>query len=96
MVSAGCFRGQKHENEIDRLIVYGLEIHRRGQTGKKPVDAGNPGDLAMRNGNALAQARRAQFFALEKGFKNAARINAQLPTGRGSQLGQELLFGACA
>jgi hypothetical protein len=59
----GC---QQQEDEVDRLIVDRVEFDRRSQTREQAIDAGQSRDLAMRNGDAMAEPGRAQLLALQQ------------------------------
>ena len=61
----------------NRLIVEGFEIDRRMKTGENTRNPIEIGELAVRNGNALANAGRAKAFALQDRVENGARGKAR-------------------
>jgi hypothetical protein len=80
--------------EIDRLIVQRLEIDRRFQSREDASDALHAGQLAVRNGDAVADTGGSQLFALQDRLENVALGNTR---DSGCALGQKLehlLLGA--
>jgi len=75
VVGAGVVGGQQDEHQIHRLAIQRIIGNRRAQAGKQPIDAVDGGQLAVGNGNALADAGGAQLFAGQQGFKNDAMID---------------------
>src|SRR5271163_1746619 len=76
MVRAGCFRGDQHENEIDGQAVRGFEIDRTFEPGERAENVLAFGDLAMRDGDAVADPGRAEPLPLQKRVENLARRQA--------------------
>jgi hypothetical protein len=66
VIGAGVFRRQQYKHKIDRLAIDGIEIDRRAKPCKQAIDTVQGCDLAMRNGNALPDPRRAQLLALQQ------------------------------
>jgi len=92
MISTGVFGRQEQENEIDRLIVDRVELDGRGEAGEKPIDPGQCRDLAMRNGDAMAQARRAELLALQESLEDHPVIDCGQLGGSVRDFLQELLL----
>ena len=93
MIRAGTFRRQQQEDKIDGLVVQRLEIDRRFEAGENARDALHPGELAVRDGDAVADARRAQPFALQHGVENLALGDAGNRCGPLGEKLKKLLLG---
>lgn len=65
MIGARALRRKQQEHEIDRLVVQRLEIDRLLQPSKDADDRMDVSQLAVGNGDAVADAGRAQAFALQ-------------------------------
>ena len=74
MIRTRPFRRQEQKHQIDRLVVQRLEIDRRFQAGEDTGDALHAGELAMRNGDAVADTGRAQPLTLQDGVEQAAEV----------------------
>ncbi len=92
MVGAGILGRQQDENEVDGLAVHRVEINRLGEPGEQPVDAGDGRQLAMRDGDALADAGGTQLFALQQGLEDHPVVDRHLGGERLGQLLQQLLL----
>src|SRR5690606_8245349 len=66
VVCPGRLRCQQHENQVDRLIVDRIEVDRRLQPGEDTVETVQVRQLAVRDADAVADARGAQALALHK------------------------------
>ena len=92
MVGAGAFRRQQHEDQIHRLAVERLEIDRPIEPCEQPEQLVEPDELAVRNGDPVADSGRAQLLALQQGLENAAlALPGQLRGLRGKLLDRLLL-----
>ena len=96
MVGACGFGRQQQEDQIDRLIVDRFEIDRLFKPGKQPVQALKFGQLAVRNGDALAHAGCAEPFALEQHVEDLALVETRNCGGPVRELLQRLLFAGRA
>ena len=56
MVRPRRFRGDQHENEVHGSAILRLEVDGALKPGENPEDFLHLGDLAMRNGDAVANA----------------------------------------
>ena len=72
MIGAGAFRREQQEDQIDRLAVERLEIDRPLQPRKQPEQLVELRQLAVRNGDAVADAGRAELLALQQDFEDRA------------------------
>ena len=77
MIGAGAFRGEQQEHDIDLVAVDRVEIDRLGEAREDAGDALQPDELAVRNGDALAEPGRAEPLTLQ-----AARRRCRAPPGR--------------
>ena len=73
MVGASGFRSDQETNEINRRAVERMKIDRANQTCENPEDRFCLGELAVRNGDPFAYARRPETFALQQGVKDFPR-----------------------
>src|SRR5436309_5133389 len=89
MVGAGTFRRKQQEYQVDRLAIERFEIDRPLQPRKDAEQLGELRQLAMRNGNTVAHAGRAQLLALHEDLEDRALAL----TGQFRRLGGELLQG---
>ncbi len=87
MIRASQFRRQEQENKIDRLVIHGVEVDWCFQSGKYTIKAVKAGNLAMRNGDPLAHACRAQTLALQQRLEYFSR---RYPRKIGRHVGQFL------
>ena len=76
MVGARRFRGDQHEDEIDRQAVRGLEIDRALEPGEDAENMLAFGELAVRDGDAVADPGRAEPLALQDRIEDLARRQA--------------------
>ena len=77
MIGAGAFRREQQEHDIDRLAVDRVEIDRLGKPREDADDALQPGELAVGNGDALAEPGRAQPLALQQHVEDVALLEAR-------------------
>ncbi len=54
MIGSRRLRGQQHENQIDRLLVDGVEIDRCLDPGEKPIETVQAGQLPVWDGDAVS------------------------------------------
>ena len=76
MVGAGTFRGEQQEHEVNRLAVHGLEIDRALQPREQAEQLVELGQLAMGNGDAIADRGGAKFLALQQDLEDRALVLA--------------------
>ena len=67
MIRSGTFGRQKKKDQIDRLIVERFKIDRRLEAREYARDLVDLVELSMRDGDAVAHARRAEALALQEG-----------------------------
>ena len=72
MVGARALRRKQEENQIDRLVVERFEIDRPVEAREQTEQLVELGQLAMRNGNAIADAGRAQLLTLQQDLEDLA------------------------
>src|SRR5262245_1602393 len=72
MIGARRFWREQQEDEIDRLAVERLELDRAVQPREQAEQMLELGQLAMRYGDAIADAGRAQLLALHQGLEDRA------------------------
>ena len=77
MIGAGAFRGEQQKHDVDGLPVHRLEIDGLGKARADSGDALQPGELAVRDGDALAEAGRAKPLTLEQGVEDIALLLAR-------------------
>ncbi len=70
MIGAGAFRRQQQKHQIDRLAVERLEIDRPLQPREQAEHLAELGQLAVRDGDAIADAGRAELLALQQDFQD--------------------------
>lgn len=78
MIGARALRREKYKGKIDRRFVDCVEVDRTVEPDEQtqhPVDAL---DLAMRHGDAAAQARRAALLAFDERFENRMSLDSGL------------------
>ena len=76
VVRSRRFRGDQHENEIDGETVRGFEIDRALEPGEDAENLLAFGELAVRNGDAVADPGRAEPLALQDRVEDLARRQA--------------------
>src|SRR6266852_8967158 len=92
MIGAGGFRRQQQEHEIDGLAVERLEIDGSLEPCKQTEQLVELWQLAVRNGDAVTDAGRAELLALLQNLQDGAlALTAELG-GLGGQLLQDLLL----
>ena len=74
MIAAGVIGRQQQEDEIDRLAVVGLEVDRIIQAREQAQDVAQAGELDVRDGDAAAEARRAEALALQQRVEDLAEV----------------------
>ena len=77
MLGAGVGRRQEEEDEVHLASVDRLVVDRVRQAREQAINAVQAFDLAMRNGNALAEAGRAEPFALADARQDLASVEAE-------------------
>src|ERR1700730_12964877 len=87
MVGTDAFRRQQQEDQINRLTVERLEIDRAREPREQAEQLVELGELAVRNGDPVADAGRAELLPLQQNLENGALV---LPAQFG-RLGSELL-----
>lgn len=92
MFRTRIFRGQQHEDQIDRALVDGVEVGRINETGEAARDAGQSWNAGMGDGDALAHSGGAQAFTLEHPIENSAGIKAERVREHLRQARQNLSF----
>ena len=94
MIDAGIRQRQQQEDQIDRQAVDRLEIDRLREAGEIAEHAGQAFDLSVRDGDAAAEAGRADLLAGIEAGDDVLGGNAARPPGRiGELLDQRLLVG---
>jgi hypothetical protein len=92
MIGASAGRRQQHDDKIDRLVIDRIELDRLVQPGEQGNDLIKAGDLAMGNGDAIAQAGRPQLFtAGDRSEDVVGRMPGQFRRSR-SKLLKQLAF----
>src|SRR5215472_9589713 len=92
MVGAGGFRREQQKHEIDRLTVERLELHGPFESRKQSEQLIELRQLAVRNGDAVADAGRTELLALLQNLQDRSlALTAELG-GLGGQLLQDLLL----
>src|SRR5262245_26098918 len=92
MISGRALRGEPQKHDIHRSAVDRVEIDRVGKPRADAGDALQPGKLAVRDGNALAEPGRAEPLALQQRVEYVALLQAGEPRRARRQLLQELLL----
>ena len=82
MIGAGALRREQHEDEVDRLVVERIEIDRAREPRKDADQPVERAQLAVRDGDALADAGRAQALALQQRVEDLALGKPGEPRGR--------------
>src|SRR5687768_17120414 len=92
MIGPCSLRGQKQKQNIDGLTVESIEIDRLFQAGDEAEDPIQPGKLAMRDGDAVADPGRAEALALQQRLENLVRAAPDEPPGQRAEFVQRLLL----
>ncbi len=87
MIGAGAFRREQQKHQIDRLAVERFEIHRPLQPREQAEHVAELRQLAVRSGDAVADAGGAELLPLQQDFENGLLV---LP-GEFGRLGGDLL-----
>ncbi len=74
VIGTGGFRSQQQKDQIHRLLVDGLEIDRVLEACEQAVKAVQVGHLAVRNGDAVADAGGAQPLAFHKDVEDGPLV----------------------
>src|SRR5260370_12835791 len=77
MVRTGAFGRRQQEHDVDRAIVDGVEIDRLGESREQSDRLGERRQARVRDGDAAADARRAQTLALEQAVEQAALLRLE-------------------
>ena len=70
MISPGAFRRNQHEYEVDGCTILGIKVDRPVEAGEDAKDPVDMGELAVRDGNSVADAGGAQPLTLQHGIKD--------------------------
>ena len=92
MIGAGAFGREQQKNQIDRLTVERLEIDRPVEPREQPEQPLQLGELAMRDGDTVADAGRAELLALHENLEDRALVLTGQLRGLGGELLQGLLL----
>src|SRR5437588_2675523 len=92
MVGTRSFRRQQQKHEIDRLAVERLKIDRPFEPRKKTKQVVELWQLAMGNGDAMADPGRAELLALLQNLQDSAFVLAAQLGCFGGKLVQDLLL----
>ena len=77
VIRARFRRRQQQEDEVDGTAVDRLIIERFGEPDEQAVDLLQPVDLAMRNGDALAEPGRPELLALRQAREDRRGIESE-------------------
>ena len=77
MIGARILGRQQHENQIDRPVVDGVEIHRLVYCREKTMDFFQLRQPAMRDGDTLAHAGGSKALPRQNGFKDFTRAETR-------------------
>src|SRR5580704_12864747 len=92
VIGAGAFGRQQKKDQIDRLAVERLEIDRPVEPREQSEQAAEVRHLAVRNGDAVADGRGAELFALHQDLENGLLALAGQHGGARRKLVQRLLL----
>ena len=92
MIGAGGFRREQQKHQIDGLAVERLEIDRPLEPREQSEQLAELGQLAVRNGDAVADAGRAELLALLQDLEDRPLALAGELAGLGGELLQDLLL----
>ena len=76
VVGAGALRREQQEEQVDRLAVEGLEVDRLVEAREQAEQAVELRQLAVRDGDAVADAGRAEALALQQRLEDRALVEA--------------------
>ncbi len=88
MLAPSALGDEKEEDQVDRPIVDRLEIDRSRQASEQPVEAGQPDDAGVRNGDAGTDAGRSQPLARRQGIVHGRFRDVDEVGGAASELAQ--------
>jgi len=87
MIGAGRFGREQKKNQIDRLTIERFKIDRPFEPREQSKQTSELRQLAVRNGDAVADAGRAELLALQKDFQNRTfALTRELGRARGEFL----------
>ena len=92
MVGAARLRRQQQEDEVDRIVVDGIEVDGMVETREQGVEAAEPSQPGVGNGDAVADPRGAQPLALEQRVEDLALVVAAKARGVARELLEDLLL----
>ncbi len=92
VIGAGAFGRQQEKDQIDRLAVERLEIDRPVEPREQSEQAGQVRHLAVGNGDAVADGRGAELFALHQDLENGLLTLAGEHGGARRKLMQRLFL----
>ena len=93
MIGAGVLGRQQQEDQVDGLVIEGLEVDRLIQPREHGHDLVQRRYAPMRNGDAAADAGGAQPLALQQRIQDVARVEPGELGGALRELLQRLLLG---
>src|SRR6476469_9013898 len=93
MIGARAFRGEQQKDDVDGCSVNGVEVDRIGEPGADAGYALQPNELAMRDGDTLAEPGRAQPLTLQQRVEDVALLQAGEPRRARRQILKQLLLG---
>jgi len=89
MIGARAFRRQQQENRVDRPLVDRIEIDRVAEPREQAHRLGERRHAAVRDGDAAADAGRAEPLAFQQAVEEAAFVELEEAGGLAGELGQE-------
>src|SRR5580700_11829709 len=92
MIGAGAFGREQEKDQVDRLAVERLEIDRSVEPREQSEQAAEVRHLAVGNGDAVADGRGAELFALHQDLENGLLVLAAEQGGARRELVQRLLL----
>jgi hypothetical protein len=92
VIGAGAFGRQQEKDQIDRLAVERLEIDRPIEPREQSEQPAEIRHLAVGNGDAVADSRGAELFALHQDLENGLLALAGEHRGTRRELVQRLLL----
>jgi hypothetical protein len=92
VIGASAFRRKQEKDEIDRLTVERLEIDRPVKPRKQSEQPCQICHFSVRDGDAVADRRRTEFFPLHQNVKDRALVLAGQNSRTRGKLVQNLLL----
>src|ERR1044071_1974984 len=92
MIGAGALRREQQEDQIHRLAIERLEIDRPLEPRKQAEHVAELLQLAVRNGDAVADAARGELLTLQQDFENSLLVLPGKLRSLGGNLLQRLLL----